>query len=113
MGKGSELWKRGSSGPRFLLAETSKTIKPPSTAGYNISGSLSYTIKRQSQDEIIRNWKINRNAFYIANPNSQGYGVFGQVGGLVGGPWAAWDGAVGIGDCTGANVAFVLPTVTQ
>ncbi len=82
-----------------------------SVGGQKQNGSLGYSIKVQTQDEIIRNWKISRNAFYIANPNSQGHGTYYQVGNLTGGPWASWDGQV-VG-CNGANVSFVLPTVTQ
>lgn len=104
------IYEEDTKGEISFTGTVSTTIKQGDN---NVSGSLSYTIKRQSQDEIIRNWKINRNAFYTANSNSQGYGVFGQVGGLTGGPWAAWDGALGVGDCSGANVAFVLPTITQ
>lgn len=65
----------------------------------------------QTQDEIIRNWKIGHSAFYTANVVNQGYGLFNTVGGQNGGPWAAWDGAVSVGNCTGANVAYVLPTI--
>ena len=82
-----------------------------SVGGQKQNGTLGYSIKVQTQDEIIRNWRISRSAFYTANPNSQGHGVFNQVGNLSGGPWAAWDGE--INGCNGASVSFVLPTVTQ
>ncbi len=105
------IYEEDTQGTKTFTGSLSTTVK--NTAGNTLTGTVGYNISVQTQDEVIRNWKISRSSFYASNPNNQGYGVFTQVGGLVGGPWAAWDGAVGIGNCTGANVSYVLPTITQ
>lgn len=104
------VYEEDNQGTKVFTGSINTTVK---VNGQNVNGTLGYNITVQTQDEIIRNWKIGRSAFYTANPISQGYGTFTTVGGLTGGPWAAWDGAVSIGNCTGANVAYVLPTITN
>lgn len=102
------IYEEDTRGEKTFTGSVSTTIK---VGGQNQTASLGYSIKVQTQDAIIRNWKITRSSFYGANPNNQGHGVFNQVGNLIGGPWAAWDGQVS--GCNGANVSFILPTVTQ
>jgi hypothetical protein len=104
------VYEEDTQGSKTFTGSINTTIK---AGGVNQNGTLGYSITIQTQDEIIRNWKISRSAFYVANGINQGYGLFNAVGGLSGGPWAAWDGAVSVGDCTGANVAYVLPTITN
>jgi hypothetical protein len=104
------VFEEDTQGSRTFTGSINTTVK---VGGQNVNGTLGYNIVVQSQDEIIRNWKIGRSAFYTANGINQGYGLFGTVGGLTGGPWAAWDGAIEVNNCNGANVGFVLPTITN
>lgn len=97
------IYEEDTKGEISFTGTVNTTIK---VNGQNQTGSLSYNIKRTSQDEIIRNWKINRAAYMVINSQDQGYGL--DYGGtLSGGPWAIYDGY--LHNSIGANVSFTLP----
>ena len=90
------------------LVTTITVPSTPTTPGGSTTGTIGFSIARQSQDDIIRQLKISRNSYFAGAFQDQGFGFSGNYSFL---PlprttgWPIYDANTGIG----ANVGWTWP----
>ena len=90
------------------LGTTVTIPSTPTTPGITASGTIGFSVTRQSQDEIIRQLKISRNAYFRGSFLDQGFGFSGDFSFLPPPPTHGWPHYDAIPDA-GANVGWTWP----
>ena len=72
------------------LGTTVTIPSTPTTPGITASGTVGFSVTRQSQDDIIRQLKISRNAYFRGSFLDQGFGFSGDFSFLPPPPTHGW-----------------------
>lgn len=86
------------------------TLKTSATSSNTTNGSIGYTMKFKSDDEIIKQVMWNRSSFYSSNGTAAGWGTRGYTSRGLPGPFAIYDNFLPPLSGNNNSVSYTLPT---